>query len=260
MVLMYQLLVLGTDKRVITSVETRHLIMLALHFQLDTFSTELWHWGPVGQPTQQGRKVKARFNHYNAHKSLARLIHEFFPGEQCPEVLTWDRNSDVARVTESQGISDHHLNMISRINLIPPSHRGNQLKKYLAFMYLQTLAEVEQPVLPECVGVSDLTDSVQLCDKLSDPIRILVMSGNYPMTMTLLELYDIIVGHEKVDFADDTNRAEIMKLCEKVLKWIHKKLPGYSRGLDINDEKSVQSMQLQEFLDIIESRWKLGCA
>ena len=74
------------------------------------------------------------------------------------------------------------------------------------------------------------------------------------------ELYDIIVGHEKVDFADDTNRAEIMKLCEKVLKWIHKKLPGYSRGLDINDEKSVQSMQLQEFLDIIESRWKLGCA
>ena len=34
-------------------------------------------------------------------------------------------------------ISDHHLNLISRIDLLPPSYRGNQLKKYLAFMCIQ---------------------------------------------------------------------------------------------------------------------------
>ena len=30
-------------------------------------------------------------------------------------------------------------------------------------------------------------------------------------------------------------------------------------NLDINDEKSVKAMQLSEYLDIVENRWKCGC-
>ena len=78
------------------------------------------------------------------------------------------------KVTNQEGTSDHHLNMMHRINLIPPTYRGNQLRKYLAFMYLQCLGEVNQGIsLPTNIQVAELTDSVgryscQAKDKLLD--------------------------------------------------------------------------------------------
>jgi len=84
------------------------------------------------------------------------------------------------------------------------------------------------------------------------------MSGNHQMTMTMMELYDIIVGYEVEEDFTEENRDYIRRLSKTVLAWVQKKLPGYGGALDINNEKSVAAIQLREYLDIIESRWRQG--
>ena len=96
------------------------------------------------------------------------------------------------------------------------------------------------------------------------------------MTMTMMELYDIIVGYEVEEDFTEENRDYIRRLSKTVLAWVQKKLPGetlsnvqfspshswfakgYGGALDINNEKSVAAIQLREYLDIIESRWRQG--
>ena len=73
--------------------------------------------------------------------------------------------------------------------------------------------------------------------------------------MTLVELYDTIVGQEPELELNSTSSPELLeKLRKGVLEWIKRKTPGLQeRGLD---EETVKKMQLSEYIDIIEDRWK----
>ena len=148
--------------------------------------------------------------------------------------------------------SDHHLNMLYRLSLIPPSLRGNQFKKYLAFMNLQTIAEISY-ITPTHVDVLDVGEVPELSDQPSPGLRILVKALNYQVLMSVVELYDIIIGHEpSVDFTPGKLEA-IKKIMKNVLQWMEKKLPNIS-GMNIDDPKSVQCVKLSEFLAIVISR------
>jgi len=257
-IFMYLLLLLGTDKRFIMDHRVKESVTTALHYHLDSFSSAQWFWGPSNKPANEQAK-EVGFNHSNVHKSLIRMVNEFFPGELCPSVIAWDQDSNPnLMLTNRDGTSDHHLNMLHRIHLIPPSYRGNQVKKYMAFMYLQTLAEIHFS-LPTHVDVVDLVDTPDLCDKLSDGLKMIVLSKNYELTMTVVELYDIIIGHEpELDFTPE--KVELINRVKKgVLGWIQKKLPGIGRGVDLNNEQSIKAMQLAEYLDIVEGRWQTCC-
>ena len=65
-----------------------------------------------------------------------------------------------------------------------------------------------------------------MCDKLSDTFKYTVVSGNHQMTMTMMELYDIIVGYEVEEDFTEENREHIRRLSKTVLAWVQKKLPG----------------------------------
>ena len=65
-----------------------------------------------------------------------------------------------------------------------------------------------------------------MCDKLSDTFKYIVMTGNHQMTMTMMELYDIIVGYEVEEDFTEENREHIRRLSKTVLAWVQKKLPG----------------------------------
>jgi len=73
--------------------------------------------------------------------------------------------------------------------------------------------------------------------------------------MTLVELYDSIVGQEpELELNSTSSPALLEKLRKGVLDWIKRKSPGLQeRGLD---EETVKKMQLSEYIDIIEDRWK----
>jgi len=154
--------------------------------------------------------------------------------------------------------------MLHRLHLLPPSYRGNQVKRYLAYLNLQTLAGI--PIsLPYSVDLEDLMENQQLYHdpikekeedlKFSEGLKLFVISKNYEVVMTLVELYDTIVGQEPELELNSSSSPELLeKLRRGVLDWIKRKSPGLQeRGLD---EETVKKMQLSEYIDIIEDRWK----
>ena len=248
LVLLFLLLLLGTDCRLVGDVESRENITNTIHFLLDNVNKEQWKWGPTQKSDLDG------FNHCNVHKTLARMVNEFFPGEEeCRAVVRWEVGGTAT--TNHEGTSDHHLNLLARLQLLPHSYRGLQLRRYLAFLYLQTLAEIPYS-LPTHVTIMDLTDSLDLCSKLSEGLKLIILSKNYPLTTTIVELYDIIVGHEPdLNFTED--KLEHIELLKRnVLLYISKKLPLSSCAIDLKNETSIQAMQLNETLDIVQARWE----
>ena len=111
-------------------------------------------------------------------------------------------------------------------------------------------------VTPTHVDVFDLIEIPELCDELSPGLRLLVKAKNYEVLMTVVEFYDIIVGHEpSIDFTED--KVEHIELLKRnVLLYISKKLPLSSCAIDLKNETSIQAMQLNETLDIVQARWE----
>lgn len=140
----------------------------------------------------------------------------------------------------------------------------DQVRKYLAYLYLQTLACVPYS-LPYTVEVEDLLQNRRLYYdpekekeedfKFCEGLKLIVLSKNYEMVMTLVELYDTIVGHEPLlDFTPERSLL-VEKLRKGVLDWVRKKCPGLQgqRGLD---EETIRKMQLAEYMDIVDGRWQ----
>jgi len=258
-VLIYILMIIATDKRLINDHQVRQNIMTGIHCHLDSFSSSQWYWGPDKQDQPKTVEGLKDFNHSNVCKSLIILLNEFFPGELCPDTITWDVVEDHSSKVSfgKNNTSDHHLNMIYRLSLIPPSFRGNQLKKYLAFMCLQTVAETVF-VSPTHVDVFDIIEIPDLCEQLSPAIRILVKAKNYEVLTSVVEFYDIIIGHEpSIDFTDDKIEA-IQLIAKNVLQWIEKKLPGMN-DFKLDDKRSIKGIQLSEYLSIVSGRWQSHC-
>ena len=111
-------------------------------------------------------------------------------------------------------------------------------------------------VTPTHVDVFDLIEIPELCDELSPGLRLLVKAKNYEVLMTVVEFYDIIVGHEpSIDFTPD--KIDAIELINKdVLLWIEKKLPNNNRGFNLDDPNTRKGFQVSDYLLIIRSRWQ----
>ena len=108
---------------------------------------------------------------------------------------------------------------------------------------------------PTHVDVFDIIEIPELCDELSPGIRLIVKAKNYEVLMTVVEFYDIIIGHEpSIDFTEDKTEA-IQKIAKNVLQWIEKKLPSMT-NINLDDQKSIKGIQLSEYLGIVISRWQ----
>ena len=260
-IFLYLLLLTATDSRLVGSYQAREAVNMCLHYHLDSFKPQQWYWGPDRRDRPTTADGHKDFNHSNVCKSLIVLLNEFVPGERCPDTVSWTVLEDHAsKVSFSKNnVSDHHLNMLHRLSLIPPTCRGNQLKKYLAFICLQTMAEIRPFVLPPHVNVFDITDTPELCDELSPGLKLLVKAKNYDCLMSVVELYDIVIGHEpSTDFTEDKVEA-VQQVERAVLAWMQRKMPT-SRGLSLEDRREIRGMQLTEYLDIVISRVQNHCA
>jgi len=76
--------------------------------------------------------------------------------------------------------------------------------------------------------------------------------------MSVVEFYDIIIGHEpSIDFTEDKIEA-IQRISKNVLQWIEKKLPGMN-DFKLEDRRSIKGIQLSEYLSIVLGRWQSHC-
>ena len=123
---------------------------------------------------------------------------------------------------------------------------------------MQTIAETMY-VTPTHVDVFDIIDIKELCSQLSPGLRILVKAQNHDVIMSLVQLYDTVIGHEpSIDFTPD--KIEAIELINKdVLLWIEKKLPNNNRGFNLDDPNTRKGFQVSDYLLIIRSRWQYYC-
>ena len=111
-------------------------------------------------------------------------------------------------------------------------------------------------VTPTHVDVFDIIDIKELSSQLSPGLRILVKAQNHDVIMTLVQLYDTVIGHEpSIDFTPDKIEA-IQMINKEVLLWIEKKLPNNNRNLNLDDPNNRKGFQLSDYLLIIRSRWQ----
>ena len=111
-------------------------------------------------------------------------------------------------------------------------------------------------VTPTHVDVFDIIDIKELSSQLSPGLRILVKAQNHDVIMSLVQLYDTVIGHEpSIDFTPDKIEA-IQMINRDVLLWIEKKLPNNNRALKLDDPNNRKGFQLSDYLLIIRSRWE----
>ena len=114
-------------------------------------------------------------------------------------------------------------------------------------------------VTPTHVDVFDIIDIKDLSSQPSPGLRILVKAQNHDVIMSLVQLYDTVIGHEpSIDFTPDKIEA-IQRINKDVLLWIEKKLPNNNRALNLDDPNTRKGFQVSDYLLIIRSRWQYYC-
>ena len=220
-VFLFLVLLIGTDRRFVTNFRVIESITSLLHYNFESVPANLWYKGSVPKEREQRKEQHANKNFI---RTLAKMVNEFMPGYDSPEVMNW--RPDGKRDDEK---ADHPLNMLHKLELIPVSFRGNQLKKQLAFLYLQTRLQIIHLVDPEMATILDVVSTPQLRNCARETYLKVVThksSVDYVALLPILKLLDIIVGFEpELDFTEE--KVEAIKIMEKeLLEVLRKKLPS----------------------------------
>jgi hypothetical protein len=77
-VFLFLVLLVGTDRRFTTDFRVIESITALLHYNLETVSSGLWYEGP----SLKDRQMPMEYPHRTFVRTLAKLVHEFFPGKR----------------------------------------------------------------------------------------------------------------------------------------------------------------------------------
>ena len=180
---------------------------------------------------------------------------------------TWKREELPATDTHVFENLDHHHNMVRRLQLLPLTARGNQIKKNVAFLYLQYMLETPKlslryVMLNESENAnfhisSDITDVMEMLKteyEEKDGIKISVRANfkalaksEHYAALNMIRLIDMIVGNEPEDY-ETKELVDAQKEMIELLSEISKKL--------LDDYLNIDKSQLQEFIRQVTNRWK----
>ena len=138
--------------------------------------------------------------------------------------------------------------MIHKLELFPLTYRGNQTKKFIAFLYLQTLLEISQIFNPSYPSVHDIAHS----DTIMKPtfLKWLKRLQSYPTLLVIVKLCDIIVGYEVGEAFVEEKHESIKRVYDGILLCIEKNLPSPQ---SLNDtEKLKELVQLKSHVMLVK--------
>ena len=290
LILLYVVFLVATDHKLITCARVSRHVLLLLHCQLDSFSTFQW----------TGLYRDDTLSHPSDHNSandavccascdvtevLAQVggCHARFN-----QLRTWDpaelpRGKNLAHFEDH----DHHHNMTHRLDLLPPSLRGNMVKKGVAFLNLQYLidpgkrgtAQMVHNSLEKDTPIAVSDDHVLVTEKFVDELnsilnleqnllKLRVLYGHMYVMYNLIKIVDAIVGKESDDFAlsrlDKIKavRRQNANMCKTTTSFnlcllfqIEEILSDYvKRRVKMDD---VNGIWVKELIGQVTSKWKI---
>lgn len=119
-----------------------------------------------------------------------------FCGFTDKKVKRWDRNEvpDAGRFE----VMDHHHNMLRRLQILPHSHRGGEVKKCMSFLYLQQILDTEDFGLIYGASIKDL-----YTDVLKESSRLRALFPESYLMVSIIMMIDFLVGNDPDDYRDE---------------------------------------------------------
>lgn len=251
-------ILLGTEKRFVQDYRIFESISTMLIYHLDSIPSDYWYCGAGKRRLDKDKKPC--FTNLSFPRFLATMIFDFFPGEKGEELLCWQPEfvgtGESGKVRKDFG--DHRLNIIHKLDLIPPSYRGNHLRRFLAYYYLHSCLHRDEIGLSEYPTIVDVASKPYLGINATY-LRILMHKdyANYSALLVIVKLYDVIVGHEtKEDFSPEKIES-IQKVRKETLEKLRRKVPSIQSAHKAGN--MVIMGQLVNHIQIVIERWKAGC-
>lgn len=261
-VLIFIFSLLGTEQRFVTNYRVFESISNMFLYHFDSIPAKYWYCGSDRESLTE--KKRHKFTSLNFPKFLALMIHEFYPGERGSDVMCWkpetmgrlEQKTELQQRLKDLHQMEHGLNIIHKLEMLPASYRGNQVKRFLAFLYMSTCLDCAIPQRVVFPSIVDVADSSLLS---STYLRIL-MHKNYSRfseILVIVKLCDMIVGNDLItDFSKD-KVPSIIKVRKDLLEKLTKKLPSTSSAHKSGNITIL--FQLRNHLQIVMQRWNFGC-
>merc|ERR1712020_554152 len=200
---------------------------------IDSFDTQRWN----------GDESKAKDGHVNDKPNKKDLEEDCIPfGAQCDiaEVLLnvgmqVDLNEEMKTWTKEEMprndmmvTIDHHHNMVYRIRLLPPTFRGNQVKKILAYMCLQQIIDPSNIDLQPTANINDAAETL-----IKNRYKFEALQDEHYIMMNIIRLLDEIAGCEPlIDYVGKEKREGLEKVKNIFLDYEAKKLKRNNAEVD----------------------------
>jgi len=243
---------IGTDRRFVQNIQVLEAISSLYASLLDSIPTENWYCGPE-QVSKDG-DGKLCFNNLNFPKILAISIHSFpYHYKFMRELRCWEPETIHPGEDNEQ---EHRLNVIHKLELFPNSFRGNTVRRFLAFLYLQSCLLKNNCSIPNQPTVADIASDIIDATYL----KILLLKDNfkYSELLVIVKLCDIIVGQEGEEAFSKDKIPHIERVQKNILEKIMMKIPPMSRCLKSPHDLMI-STQLRSHVQVVIQRWKAGC-
>ncbi len=144
--------------------------------------------------------------------------------------------------------------MVSRLSLLPHSSRGNQVKKNVAFGYLQYLIDVDNVCQYARADITDV--HLILNGKMEEGVetspgylwKMRALFDEHYLMLNVVRLIDVIAGNEATDYNNNEKLA--------ALGYMKGELASYSRKLK-DDASHTDASRVKEVISQATTRWKI---
>jgi hypothetical protein len=256
-VLLFVFSLLGTERRFVQNYRVFESISTMFLYYFDSIPPKYWYCG-AGKETVDEKK-KFRFGSLNFPKFLAHMIHDFYPGELDTKMMCWkpEPMGGVSRnpiFTKIQNM-EHGLNIIHKLEMLPVSYRGNQVRRFLAYLYMvRCLAhDITDVNFPSIIDVANSS-------LLSSSYLKMLMHKEYSWfseILVIVKLCDMIVGNDLIEDFSADKVPSILKAKKELLEKLNQKLP-HQGGIKKTGNITIL-YQLRNHLQIVMQRWSSGC-
>jgi len=245
---------LGTAEQFVMDYRVNEAISTMLIYLLDTIPARYWWCGPTTKKKPENESFT--FEKYSFPRCLSEMIHKFIPAEIDTNIQNW--TSDQNSVLQGHVyLDDHHLNIIHKLELIPPSYRGNQLKRFLAFYYLQTTLMIGKVACPLNPDIRDVA-TPHVLDATGLKVLWYKEAPNFPKLLLVVKLCDILVGYETGEAFPPEKVSAIKKVHARLLEKLQKQFPSMQSAQKL--KVAVPMAKLKNHVQIVSERWEQGCS
>lgn len=239
---------IGTDQRFVENFKVVEAISTMYVYLFDSVPPENWYCGDERVDKNDGRIL---FTKDSFPSALATMIHDFPHEDEMNALRCWKPEKYIHEKN-----NEHRLNVIHKLGLFPPSYRANQVRRFLAFYYLQTalVAKLSAPVNP---SVIDIAENRAILDNTALKIMWNKSNHNFSKLLVVVKLLNIVVGEEVKEAFSADKIPSIRLVLKEVLGKMKRKLPSVQTGLKTNN--IITLAQLHSHLDVVIDRWTSGC-